>query len=316
MSYNFQEISFPSSDGKSTVYAEIYTPKTKSSIAIIQISHGMIDHIGRYKNLIEYMCECGFVVAGNHHLGHGRTAQASEDLGFFADKGGVDMLIEDLHEMNRYLRREMPTLPLVMLGHSMGSFLARLYAVKYPHTIKGLIIHGSAGSNPLAGVGRVIASIISLFRGNRHRSELLRSLSVGAYAKAFRDDGPHGWLTREISQVEDRNDDPYTQFNFTVSAYRDLFSMLIASNKKDWYKKYPDGMPTLIMSGECDPVGDNGKGPRQIYKGLLVNGCLDVTLKMYDGARHELFNESCRDEVFADMRAWIEAVANKIKFTF
>ena len=92
--------------------------------------------------------------------------------------------------------------------------------------------------------------------------------------------------------------------------------MLVLSNKKEWYKKYPKGMPTLIMSGECDPVGDFGKGPRQIYKGLLVRGCEDVTLKMYEGARHELFNELCRDEVFSDMKEWVDTVANKIKFTF
>ncbi len=316
MAYNFQEITFPSSDGKSTVYAELYTPKTKSAVAIIQISHGMIDHIARYKNLIEYMCECGFVVAGNHHIGHGKTAPTEELLGFFADKGGVDYLIEDLHEMNRYLRREMPTLPLIMLGHSMGSFLARLYAVKYPHTLKGLIIHGSAGANIAAGPGRLIASIIALFRGKMHRSGLLKSLSVGAYASSFKADGPHGWLTRDISEVADRDTDPYTQFDFTVSAYRDLFHMLSLSNKKEWYKKYPKSLPTLIMSGECDPVGANGKGPRQIYKGLLVRGALEVTLKMYEGARHELFNELCRDEVFSDMAEWVKNVANKIKFTF
>ena len=316
MSYNFSEITFPSSDGKSVVYAEIYTPKNRSAVGIVQISHGMIDHIGRYRELINYLTNIGYVVAGNHHIGHGRTASKPEDLGFFADKGGVDFLIEDLHEMNRYLRREFPTLPLILLGHSMGSFLARLYAVRYPHTVKGLVIHGTAGANPAVGPGRFVAKCVMLFKGKRHRSGLLTALSVGPYVKSFKKDGKNGWLTREGAMVADRESDPYTLFTFTSSAYHDLFTMLGASNKKEWYKSYPKHLSTLVMSGDADPVGSFGKGPRQVYKNLLIAGCDDVTLKMYEGARHELFNESNRLEVFSDLAAWLESTVNKNKFLF
>ena len=316
MSYNFSEITFPSSDGKSVVYAEIYTPKNRSAVGIVQISHGMIDHIGRYRELIGFLTNIGYVVAGNHHLGHGKTAADADGLGFFADKGGVDLLIEDLHEMNRYLRREFPTLPLILLGHSMGSFLARLYAVRYPHTLKGLVIHGTAGSNPAVGPGRLMASLVMLFKGKKHRSKLLTALSVGPYAKSFKADGPDGWLTRELEMVSDRQTDPYTAFAFTASAYRDLFEMLGASNKKEWYRAYPKHLSTLVMSGDDDPVGAFGKGPRQVYKNLLIAGCDDVTLKMYEGARHELFNESNRMEIFADLSAWLETTVNKNKFLF
>ena len=156
MNYNFSEVTFPSSDGKSTVYAEVYTPKNRSSVGIIQISHGMIDHIGRYTELIEYFTANGYVVAGNHHLGHGKTAAHEEDLGFFSDKGGVDLLIEDLHEMNRYLRREFPTLPLIMLGHSMGSLAARAYVRENDTDLDGLILCGSPSYNPLTWLGMMM----------------------------------------------------------------------------------------------------------------------------------------------------------------
>ena len=316
MNYNFSEITFPSSDGKNKVYAEIYTPKNRSSIGIVQISHGMIDHIGRYRELIDYLTAEGFVVAGNHHLGHGKTVAAEEDFGFFAEKGGIDFLLDDLHEMNRYLRHEFPTLPLIMLGHSMGSFLARLYANKYPHTVKGVMIHGTSGPNAAVGAGKLVASLIKGFRGSRYRSGLLTSLSIGAYSKKFAEEGKHAWLTREVGLVECRDTDPYTQFKFTASAYRDLFTMLALSNKKEWFRKYPHHVSTLVISGEEDPVGAFGKGPRYVYKNLLVAGVEDVTLKMYGGARHELFNEKNRHEVFVDITEWLVGVVNKSKFTF
>lgn len=316
MNYNFSETTYPSSDGKNTVYAEIYTPKSRSAIGIVQISHGMVDYIGRYAELADYLTGKGFVVAGNHHLGHGKTAASESDLGFFADADGVGLLLADLHEMNRYLRREFPTLPLILFGHSMGSFLARLYVAEHPHTVKGVVIHGTAGPNPAVGAGKLVASLVAALRGKRHRSGLLTSLSIGAYEKKFKSEGRCGWLTRETSLVEGRERDPYTSFRFTASAYRDLFSMLSDCNAKSWYRAYPKGLPTLIASGECDPVGDFGKGPRHVYKSLLIAGCEDVTLKTYGGARHELFNEKNRYEVFSDLAEWLSAVVDKSKFTF
>ena len=315
MNYNFEEIRFPSADGKNQVYAEIYTPKNRSAVGIVQIAHGMIDHIGRYRELADYLTGEGFVVAGNHHLGHGKTAASPDDFGFFASRGGAELVIEDMHSMNRYLRNTHPTLPLVLFGHSMGSFLSRLYAVKYPHTVKGLVIHGTAGPNGAVGAGKLLARMISGMKGERHRSNLLAGLSVGAYSKCFKDDGKWGWLSRDKSIIQDRESDPYT-FNFTASAYYDLFTMLADSNSKSWYKNFPKFMPTLIMSGDADPVGAFGKGPRYVYKNLLLSGATDVSIKMYEGARHELFKEINREEMFSDLTAWLLSVVDKSKFTF
>ncbi len=315
MNYNFAEIRLPSSDGRNSLYAEIYTPKRRSSIGIVQIAHGMIDHVGRYSELADYLTGEGFIVAGNHHLGHGKTAASPDDFGFFADKDGSELVIEDIRVMNRYLRHEFPTLPLILFGHSMGSFISRLYAVKYPHTVNGLVIHGTSGPNGAVGAGKTVAKMIGAMRGKRHRSNLLASLSIGAYSKKFKDDGAWGWLSRDKSLIAEREADPYT-FNFTASAYYDLFSMLADSNAKAWYKEFPKNLPTLIMSGEEDPVGAFGKGPRHVYKNLLIAGCEDVTIKMYDGARHELFKEINRQEVFADLTTWLKNVAARTGFAF
>ena len=314
MSYNFSELKFPSADGKNTVYAELYTPRNASSKGIIQLSHGMIDYVGRYGNLAEYLTDRGYILAGNHHLGHGRTASSHDDFGYFAESGGTDLLLEDLHKMNSMLRHTFPTLPLIMFGHSMGSFLARLYAAKYPNTLKGAIIHGTAGPNPVLPAGKLLARMIRSMNGTHYRSGLLKSLSIGAYQKKFKKEGVNAWLTREADQIADHDEDKFSNFDFTVSGYIDLFDMLGRCNSSAWYREYPRSLPTLIMSGDGDPVGAFGKGPRHVYKSLLVAGCENVTLKMYEGARHELFKETNRDEVFADLVDWLDGVTSKCKF--
>lgn len=309
MNYEFSEIRFPSSDGINTVYGEIYTPIGNQPIkAVVQIAHGMIDYVGRYKALADYLAREGIAFAGNHHLGHGKSVKDDEDFGYFAKKDGVSLVLSDMSRMNKEIKERFPSAPIILMGHSMGSFLARLYAVKYPHTLDGVIIHGSAGPNPAVPLGKAVARTVKLFKGERHRSRFLKSLVLGAYNKKFpKSEGENAWLTREVSLVADRASDKYTSFDFTASAYLDLFDMLSKCNSKEWYKKYPKDMKTLIMSGDMDPVGNYGKGPEYVYRHLLVAGASNLSEKSYKGARHELFNETNRDEVFNDLASWIKS---------
>ncbi len=307
MNYNFSEMRYPSSDGKSTVYTEIYTPRLASSRAVVQLAHGMIDYVGRYRELADYLTARGFILIGNHHLGHGKTATSEDELGFFAERDGAQLVIKDMLTLNEYIHRTFPTLPVFIMGHSMGSFLARLYVEKHPRTVSGAIFHGTAGPNPALPAGRLLASLIIALRGSHHRSALLKSLSIGAYQKAFESEGKNAWLTRVAEQVADHDDDPYSNFDFTASGYRDLFWLLSSSNRKGWYSSLPKSMPMLVMSGEDDPVGNYGKGPRHVYKNLLLAGCADVTLKTYGKARHELFKEENRAEVFSDLVGWLDS---------
>ena len=303
----FSEYTYPSHDGKHTIYAEIYSPKKGAPKGIIQLAHGMMDHVGRYKNLAEYLTGKGYILAGNHHLGHGKSAGNEDDFGFFADEGGVDYLIADMFTFNKHLRETYPDIPLALMGHSMGSFITRLYACVYPHSMRGIIIHGTAGPNKLLPFGRALAKMTSALRGKRHRSTLITKLAFGAYNSKFpKSEGITAWLTSDKSQVLNRESDKYTQFFFTASAYSDLFRMLKDCNSKKWFEEYPKDMPTLLQSGGMDPVGNYGKGPDYVYKHLLLQGCKSVESKVYGSARHELFNETCRDEVFSDMIEWFE----------
>lgn len=308
MNYIHKEIYFPSSDGKNKIHAELFIPSDNNIKGIVQLSHGMMDYIGRYGLLADALCKAGYVLAGNDHLGHGDTVATPDDFGFFASKNGYTYVIDDVYKMNRLLREEYPNLPLVLLGHSMGSFIARLYAVKYSDSIDGLIIHGTAGPNPILGAGKLLVKIIRAFKGERHRSKFVCSLADGGYNKGFDPaEGEGAWLTRDGSMVADRIGNPKNDFIFTLAGYEDLFAMLGGCNSDGWFTAFPNKLPTLVVSGENDPVGDFGKGVRYVYDNLKKNGAA-VELKLYPEARHELFNEINREDVFADLVEWLGGI--------
>ena len=305
-SYAFSEISFPSADGKSTVHGEIYTPISGEIRGVIQLSHGMIDYVGRYSLVAEFFTSHGYVFAGNDHLGHGKTAATDSDLGYFADDDG------DLHTMNKHLRATYQGVPIILMGHSMGSFLSRLYVERHPHSISAHIIHGTGGPNPLLPFGKALAKWKTFFRGKKYRSKTLAALAFSGYNARFdKSEGQNAWLTRDGAMVSGRSSDRLTNYVFTISAYADLFKMVGDSNSKAWFEQYPKELPTLVISGADDPVGNFGRGPDYVYKQLMVSGVGDVSLKLYEGARHELFNEINRQEVFEDMLVWIEGAVGK-----
>ena len=308
MNYLHKDITFPSSDGKNTIHAELFVPSDNNIKGVVQIAHGMMDYIGRYKGMAEALCANGIAIAGNDHLGHGDTVSTPDDYGFFASKNGYNYVIDDVKKMNDLIRSEIPGVPVILLGHSMGSFISRLYAIRYADSIDGLIIHGTAGPNPATGAGLLLVKIMRAFKGERYRSKFICSLADGGYNKGFDPaDGPNAWLTRDPSRVADRIGNPKNDFIFTLAGYEDLFNFLGDCNDAKWFREFPSTLRTLVVSGEDDPVGGFGKGVRYVYDNLKKNGA-DVELKLYPGARHELFFETNRDEVFSDLIKWVEGV--------
>ena len=306
MNYNFSEKRYPSKDGLNNVYACFYTPKFCTAKGIVQLVHGMVDYVERYEELAEFLTGEGYIVAGNHHLGHGKTALSAEDLGYFGSESSVDVLLRDVHTLNRYLRDTFPTLPLVIFGHSMGSFIARLYIEKYPHSIKGAIIHGTSGPVKAVGMGKALATLLMKSNGARYRSPMLKKIAFAGYNSHYKNEGANAWLTRDAEAIAGHDDDPFSNFTFTVSAYKDLFTMLKNCNRKEWFASYPKSLPTLVISGDEDPVGKYGKGPKFVYKHLLMEGGEKLTLKIYSDARHELFLETNRQEVFSYLASWLK----------
>ena len=306
MSFIHKDLTLPSSDGKNTLHAEMFLPSDGKARCVVQIAHGMMDYIGRYRGFAEALCGAGIALAGNDHLGHGDSVSCAEDYGFFASHGGYDFVIDDVKRMNDLIHRELPDTPVVLMGHSMGSFIARLYALRYESSIDGLIIHGTAGPNPATGAGKLLVKLLRAIKGERYRSKFICSLADGGYNKGFDPaEGDGAWLTRDPKMVADRVSNPKNDFVFTLAGYEDLFNFLGDCNCPKWFRDFPKKLPTLVISGEADPVGGFGKGVRYVYENLNKQGA-NVELKLFEGARHELFNETNRDEVFKYLIAWLE----------
>ncbi len=312
MNYLHSEFSFKSSNEKNNIHAEIYAPAEGEIRGIVQLAHGMVDHVGRYTALADYLTGEGFVFAGNDHLGHGKTVATPEDFGFFGSKDGYKYVVDDIYLMNLELRKRYPGKPIILLGHSMGSFIARLYAVKYPTSIDGIIIHGTSGKNPAVPFGKIVVKLLRAIKGERYRSAFVKKLSFMGYNSKFdKSEGDDAWLTRKGELVADRKDDPRTNFIFTLAAYNDLFTMLGECNGSQWYSDYPKSLPTILMAGGMDPVGNYGEGIREVYDGLSKAGVVALDVEIYEGARHELFNESNRAEVFRDISDWLSGICPK-----
>jgi len=310
MSYIKTEGTFLSADQRTEVHYERYIPEG-NPIAIVQISHGMCEHIGRYETegFVEALTAQGIVVCGNDHLGHGRTAAFESELGFFED---YRYLVEDLHTLNGILRKTYPRLPYILFGHSMGSFVARAYMVTHSD-IDGVILCGTAAGNQPHGLAKALASMIRALRGDHHRSKLLRELSFAGYNKAFAaEKDERSWLSA-ISEVRERYEqDSLSGFTFTATGYRELFRLLSFISADTWATEVPLSLPVYLIAGDADPVGDNGEGVKEVYTRLEDHELNELKLKLYPGGRHEIHNDVCREEVMADIVTWVREVAEGV----
>ncbi len=274
--------------------------------AVLQISHGMCEYIERYQDFMEYLARKGFVVCGNTHIGHRGSVQSDYDLGFLSEENGYNFLLTDLRTMNQLIRKEYPGLPVVLLGHSMGSFAARIYAERYSRELDALILSGTGGRNPAVPIGIQMAKAVAAAKGGHYRSKLLNKMAFGTFNNKY--DSVHtqfDWISRDERMVEKYYADPYCNFIFTASGMKDLFTLHELANRKEWFQKFPKQLPVLLFSGDMDPVGDYGKGVRQVYRDLVGAGVQDVSLQLYPGGRHEMINELNRDEVYEDVAKWM-----------
>lgn len=299
--------------GGSLAY-RIYEPEGEVR-AVVQISHGMCEYVGRYEAYAEHLCSQGIVLAGNDHPGHGESAASDADLGYFAKENGVDLAVEGLKTMSELLLERYAGKPLILLGHSMGSFLCRIYLTKYAENLAGAIVMGTGGPGAPTGAGIALANLIALFRGDRHRSKLLRSIQQSGYLKRCGKGADRcDWLTRDRAIVEKYNNDKYCNYIFTVSGYRDLFRMLEAVSAEDWAPKVPTDLPILLISGEDDPVGSYGKGVCAVAGALAHAGAQKLKTVLIPGARHEVLNETDRADTYTLIDKWIEEVLEELPF--
>ncbi len=308
MSYTKREFKAPSSDGIHTLAGMVYIPEGEAK-GFFHIVHGMTEHITRYDRIMSDLAESGYICFGYDHLGHGKTVKDKSELGYIAKKKGYDLLCRDVLVFSDAVRGELDhekKLPYYLMGHSMGSFVVRLATEKYACPDK-LIVMGTGGSNPAAGAGIAIIELIKFFRGGRHISDFIYSLAFGGYNNKFKNDADansKSWLTTNQEIRNKYLEDDYCTFKFTVSAMGDLMRLLKYSNRGAWYKSLPK-IPILLVAGENDPVGNYGKGVLEVETKLKKRGH-DVKCILYRGARHEILNDFCYDEVKKDILEFIK----------
>ncbi len=304
-----KDILFDSADGTTSVAGYFYTTPGARPHCVVQISHGMREYIARYETTAAWFAPRGVVVCGNDHLGHGSTAKAEADLGYFSGEGGRNYLLADMKTMNELAHRQYPGLPVVLLGHSMGSFFAREYATQHADTIDGLILSGTSGQNKLVDVGIALVNFIGLFKGQRARSKLIDNMAAGGYMKRIPNPAtPHDWISRDTAVVEKYANDPKCTTGFTLNGYKEMFKTLKAVSSPAWAGKMPKDLPVMIMSGADDPVGAYGEGTAQVKGWLEEAGVETLVYKLYPGARHEMLNEVNKEEVYEDILGFIEQV--------
>ena len=305
---SFEEFTYPCSDGKRVIAASRWIPEGDVR-GVVQLVHGICEYVGRYDALARALCERGFLVTGEDHLGHGRTAEINGGLGFFAEKDGWNTVCRDVRALRRLTGEAYPGVPYFILGHSMGSFLLRTYLILWPGEIDGAVISGT-GQEPAAvvGAGRAVVSLIGAVRGKKHVSPMVHNLAIGAYNKRFAPNRTASdWISRDEAAVDRYVADKMCSFIPTVGLYRDMMGGLqFISDPKNLDRMDP-ATPVYLYSGDRDPVGANGKGVRTVYEYFRSRSVKDLTLRLYEGGRHEMHNELNREEVIGDLAAWLEA---------
>lgn len=280
----------------------------RAAKAVVQIGHGLAEHGGRYARLAQALTGAGYAVYADDHRGHGLSARTAHDLGFFAERDGWRKCIDDLWQLNRRIAGDHPGLPIVLLGHSMGSFLAQHFISEHGDALAGVVLSGSGGKpDALAAAGRLFARIERLRLGARGRSAAINALSFGAFNKPFRPARtPFDWLSRDAEEVDKYAADPRCGFIATTQLWIDLLDALRDVTSAARQARIPKRLPIYVISGSEDPVGANTRSVCQLLQAYRGQGLERVSHRFYEGARHELFNETNRDEVTRDLIAWLD----------
>lgn len=304
-----EEFYYDSRDKKSRLHAVRYTPDDKENIrCIVQIVHGMAEYVERYEEFARFLTDRGFVVVGEDHMGHGKSVGGEGSYGYFCEQDPATVLVRDVHRLKKATVGLFPNIPHVMVGHSMGSFITRNYMFRYGAGIDGAVIMGTGMQHKaILVLSRLLAAVQGMIFGSEKKGKLLDKLAFGSYNRRITNpQTPFDWLSRDAERVKQYLKDPMCGFVFTINGFQTLFELISRLYHPENLERIPKKLPVLLLSGDSDPVGDYGKGVRKAYISLRAVGLEDIKVKLYEGGRHELLNETNRQDVMQDVYNWIE----------
>lgn len=298
-------------DRTDTQYALFYTLYQKKETtlkATLLILHGMQEHSGRYDEFACYMSERGFAVLTYDHRGHGRTAMATTEMGFFRKNNPSQLLLDDVRAMKSLLESRFPGLPHFVLGHSMGSFILRTFLRQEKTAFQGIILVGTGSRTPgatLIKAGLHLVNVIFPQSRPTFLNNIFGTLNNARF-KQEANAGATSWLSVSMDNRKAFEQDPLCGVPFTVNGFLGLLTVHVLGTRRDWSRNLPKNQPVLFVGGLDDPIGNFGKGVQKTAKRMESNRFSVVTVLLYPGMRHEILNEEIRHEVFKDILHWME----------
>lgn len=301
-----EDFYFDSRDGEHKIHAIRWIPEERP-VCIVQIVHGMSEYIDRYDEFARYLADKGIMVVGDDHLGHGKSVRPGEKYGYFCKEDAPTVLVRDEHRLKKMTQKQYAGVPYIILGHSMGSFIARNYLFRYGAGIDGALIVGTGmQSKPILLCARILAGIDGALFGADHISKLVDKAAFGVYNKKINSPKtPFDWLSRNEDNVRRYIDDPMCGFIFTANGFQTLFRLIRNLHDVEKLKKMPRSLPVFFLAGADDPVGDYGRSVERVYKSFQELGMENVQMKLYPKDRHEILNEVDREDIYGDIYRWI-----------
>ncbi len=301
-----EDFYFDSRDGEHKIHAIRWIPEERP-VCIVQIIHGMAEYIDRYDEFARYLAGKGIMVVGDDHLGHGKSVRPGEKYGYFCKADASTVLVRDEHRLKKITQKQYAGVPYIVLGHSMGSFIARNYLFRYGTGIDGALIVGTGmQSKPILLCARILAGIDGALFGADHISRLVDKAAFGVYNKRIDSPKtPFDWLSRNEDNVRRYIDDPMCGFIFTANGFQTLFRLIRNLHDVEKLKHMPRSLPVFFLAGADDPVGDYGRSVERVYKSFKELGMENVQMKLYPKDRHEILNEVDREDIYGDIYRWI-----------
>lgn len=305
---NITDFSFLSSDGTTQLHAMEWQDTDRAPIAVLQITHGVAEYIARYDDFARFLVENGFAVVGHDHLGHGKSLGEGGTSVFFSEENGWQKAVDDVYGLHCIIKEKYPGIPCFLMGHSMGSFIARSFLIRYPGAVDGAIIMGTGWQSPviLTG-GLLVAAWECRRRGCRATSDLVTSLAFGSYNKAFAPNRTASdWLSVNAENVDRYIADPLCGQDATVGLFRDMLRGFRFNQNAENLRKMDPDTPVFFIAGQDDPVGEMGKGVARSAKAFRDAGMKHVEELLFPGLRHEILNETCREDVYHRLLQWLK----------
>ena len=304
---NKTDFTFLSSDGKTRLHGIAWVPEDVTPVAVLQLVHGVAEYIGRYDDFARFLNSHGVIVVGHDHLGHGLSLPEGGTPVYFGDGNTWNTPVDDIYVLHTKLKEQYPHLPLLLMGHSMGSFLSRTYLIRYPGTVKAAVLMGTGWQSAATLAGGLALAGTLARRGAASTNAAVTALAFGAYNKTFKPNRTeYDWLSADEENVDEYIADPLCGADATVGLFRQMLHGLRFNQRQSNLRRMDADTPVLFVAGDKDPVGSCGKGVIQSYEAFKAAGVRDCTLKLYPGLRHEILNEKPhRDQITNDIETWL-----------